>query len=147
MIQKPSGRLDRLCHARVSRALTYSRVAKSNPLDYSRHMQTVAETPEFARKIRKLVGDADYRALIAYLAEHPQAGDVMRGTGGIRKLRWARDGAGKSGGVRVIYYVHDERIPLYLLTVFGKNEKANISQAERNTLAQLVALLTKAAGV
>ena len=110
-------------------------------------MQTVAETPEFARKIRKLVGDADYRALIAYLAEHPQAGDVMRGTGGIRKLRWARDGAGKSGGVRVIYYVHDERIPLYLLTVFGKNEKAKISQAERNTLAQLAALLTKAAGV
>nr|WP_221180120.1 addiction module toxin RelE [Salinisphaera japonica] len=86
-------------------------------------MQTVAETPEFARKIRKLVGDADYRALIAYLAEHPQAGDIMRGTGGIRKLRWARDGAGKSGGVRVIYYVHDERIPLYLLRFSEKTRK------------------------
>ena len=71
----------------------------------------------------------------------------MRGTGGIRKLRWARDGSGKSGGVRVVYYFHDERIPLYLLTIFGKNEKTNISQAERNALAQLVALLTKAAGV
>ena len=71
----------------------------------------------------------------------------MRGTGGIRKLRWARDGSGKSGGVRIVYYFHDERIPLYLLTIFGKNEKTNISQAERNALAQLVALLTKAAGV
>lgn len=110
-------------------------------------MQTVAETPEFSRKIRKLIGDADYQALIAYLAEHPKAGDLMQGTGGIRKLRWARDGSGKSGGVRVIYYFHDDRIPLYLLTIFGKNEKANISQAERNALAQLVALLTKAAGV
>ena len=83
MIRKSSGRLDRFCQTRVSRALVYSRVAKSNPLDYPKQMQTVAETPEFARKIRKLVGDADYRALIAYLAEHPQAGDIMRGTGGI----------------------------------------------------------------
>ncbi|WP_348767232.1 type II toxin-antitoxin system RelE/ParE family toxin [uncultured Salinisphaera sp.] len=110
-------------------------------------MQTVAETPEFSRKIRKLIGDADYQALISYLAEHPKAGDLMRGTGGMRKLRWARDGSGKSGGVRVVYYFHDEHIPLYLLTIFGKNEKTNISQAERNALAQLVALLTKAAGV
>ena len=110
-------------------------------------MQTVAETPEFSRKVRKLIGDADYRALIAYLAEHPKAGDLMQGTGGIRKLRWARDNTGKSGGVRVVYYFHDERIPLYLLTVFGKNEKANISQAERNALAQLVSLLVRAAGV
>jgi len=110
-------------------------------------MQTIAETPEFLRKIRKLIGDADRQALIAYLAEHPKAGDIMRGTGGIRKLRWARDGSGKSSGVRVIYYFHNERIPLYLLTIFGKNEKANLSQAERNELAQLVALLTKAAGV
>ena len=110
-------------------------------------MQTVAETPEFSRKVRKLIGDADYRALVAYLAEHPKSGDLMRGTGGIRKLRWARDNAGKSGGVRVVYYFHDERIPLYLLTVFGKNEKANLSQADRNTLAQLVSLLVRAAGV
>ena len=69
----------------------------------------------------------------------------MQGTGGIRKLRWARGSRGKSGGVRVIYYYHDERIPLYLLTVFGKNERANLSKAERNELAKLVATLTKVA--
>ncbi|HET7313672.1 type II toxin-antitoxin system RelE/ParE family toxin [Salinisphaera sp.] len=110
-------------------------------------MQTIAETPEFIRRIRKLLDVVEHQALIEYLAEHPKTGDVMKGTGGIRKLRWARDGSGKSGGVRVIYYVHDERIPLYLLTVFGKNEKANLSKAERNELAQLVRLLTKTAGV
>lgn len=110
-------------------------------------MQTVAETGEFIRRIRKLVGSAEHEALIEYLAEHPKAGNVMKGTGGIRKLRWARDGSGKSGGVRVIYYIHDERVPLYLLTIFGKNEKANLSKAERNELAQLVKLLSKAAGV
>lgn len=71
----------------------------------------------------------------------------MRGTGGIRKLRWAREGSGKSGGIRVVYYYHDHRMPLYLLTAFGKNEKDNLSAAERNELARLVKLLTKAAGV
>ncbi|MES1948272.1 hypothetical protein C84B14_13013 [Salinisphaera sp. C84B14] len=89
-------------------------------------MQTVAETPEFARKIRKLIGDADYQALIAYLAEHTKAGDLMRGTGGIRKLRWARDGSGKSGGVRVVYYFHDERIP-FICSRFSARTKRPIS--------------------
>ena len=65
----------------------------------------------------------------------------MQGTGGIRKLRWGRGSRGKSGGARVIYYYHDQRIPLYLLTVFGKNEKDNLSKSERNDLAKLVSLL------
>lgn len=54
-------------------------------------------------------------------------------------------GRGKSSGVRVIYYYHDQRIPLYLLTVFGKNEKSNISKSERNELARLVGLLVQVA--
>jgi hypothetical protein len=65
----------------------------------------------------------------------------MQGTGGVRKLRWARGGRGKSGGVRLIYYYHSEAMPLYLLTVFAKNERANLSKAERNGLAKLVAVL------
>lgn len=71
----------------------------------------------------------------------------MRGTGGIRKLRWSRSGRGKSGGVRVIYYFHSERIPLYLLTLFGKNEQENLTAAERNQLAGLVELLVKESGL
>ena len=72
------------------------------------------------------------------VVKFPQSGDLMQGTGGVRKLRWAREGKGKSSGVRVIYYFHSEHMPLYLLTLFAKNERANLSMAERNELAQLV---------
>lgn len=78
-----------------------------------------------------------------YLATHPKAGDLIEGTGGIRKLRWGRSGQGKSGGVRVIYYFHSDAMPLYLLTLFAKNERANLSKAERNELAKLVDILVK----
>jgi hypothetical protein len=101
-------------------------------------MITVAETLPFLRKIQSLLSVEERADLIAYLAEHPSAGVVIQGTGGIRKLRWARQGRGKSGGIRVIYYVHNESMPLYLLAAFGKNEKANISNEEKNLLAKLV---------
>lgn len=64
----------------------------------------------------------------------------MEGTGGVRKLRWRRGDHGKSGGVRVIYYFYDH-MPLYLLTLFAKGERANLSKAERNELAGLTGLL------
>ena len=67
----------------------------------------------------------------------------MQGTGGIRKLRWSAHGKGKSGGVRVIYYYHDGTMPLFLLAVFGKGEKANLRKAERNDLAKFTSLLLK----
>lgn len=110
-------------------------------------MQTIAETSEFIRHAEKLLSQTQRNALIDHLAQSPKSGVLMQGTGGIRKLRWAREGSGKSGGFRVVYYYHDERIPLYLLTLFGKNEKENISQAQRNALASLVKLLIEAAGV
>jgi len=80
---------------------------------------------------------------MTYLAEHPKDGDLLEGTGGIRKIRWGRGGQGKSGGVRVIYYFHDEAMPLYLLTLFAKGDKTNLSKAERNELAELVGLLVQ----
>ena len=92
---------------------------------------------------RRLLADADRRAIIDHLAAHPADGDLIEGTGGVRKLRWGRDGRGKSGGVRVIYYFHSEAMPLYLLTMFAKNERANLSKAERNELAGLVDLLVQ----
>jgi hypothetical protein len=104
-------------------------------------LTTVTELPEYIRRADELLNEAERKSVIDYLAAYPRAGDLMEGTGGIRKLRWARGGKGKSGGVRVIYYYHDQRIPLYLLTVFGKNEKSNLTKSERNGLAKLVALL------
>ena len=102
---------------------------------------TVAETPEFARCAHKLLAAAERTELVEYVAANPRAGDLMQGTGGVRKLRWARGGRGKSGGVRVIYYFHSDEMPLYLLTVYGKNESANLGKAERNALAGLVRML------
>ena len=106
-------------------------------------MLTVAELPEFIRAADKLLTEAERQDVIRYLAEHPKDGDLLEGTGGIRKLRWGRGSQGKSGGVRVIYYFHDEAMPLYLLTLFAKGDKTNLSKAERNELAELVGLLVQ----
>ena len=106
-------------------------------MDYNTIMNTVVELPEFIRRAEKLLRNPERENLIRYLAANPEAGVLLQGTGGIRKLRWKREGTGKSGGVRVIYYFHSEQYPLFLLTLFGKSEKANISKAERNMLAKL----------
>lgn len=99
--------------------------------------------PEYIRKSEKLLTDGERRDVLNYLAAHPKAGDLMEGTGGVRKLRWGRGGQGKSGGVRVIYYFYSEAMPLYLLTLFAKNERANLSKADRNDLAGLVEILVQ----
>ena len=106
-------------------------------------MTTITELPEYIRRADELLNEVERKSVIDYLAAHPRAGDILEGSGGIRKLRWARGGKGKSGGVRVIYYYHDHRIPLYLLTVFGKSEKSNITKSERNELANLVGILVQ----
>lgn len=110
-------------------------------MDYNEHRLTVAELPEYLKHAKRLLDESERQDIVQYLSAHPRAGDLMVGTGGVRKLRWGRQSAGKSGGVRVIYYMHSEHMPLYLLTIFGKNERANLSQAERNELSQLVSLL------
>jgi len=104
---------------------------------------TIAELPEFSRQAKQLLTEQDLDKLIEFLAVHPQAGVIMPGTGGVRKLRWARAGKGKSGGTRVIYYYHNDRVPLFLLTIYGKGKKDNLSQAERNALAKLAKLLVE----
>lgn len=75
------------------------------------------------------------------LAAHPAAGDIMAGTGGARKVRFARPGRGKSGGYRVITYYAGKDLPLFLLNVFSKGERANLSRAEQNALRALLGRL------
>ena len=106
-------------------------------------MLTIAELPEYIRRAEKLMSAAERLDIVNYLAAHPKAGDLMEGTGGVRKLRWGRGAQGKSGGVRVIYYLHSEAMPLYLLTLFAKNERAKLSKAQRNALADMVELLVQ----
>ena len=106
-------------------------------------MITIAEVPEYIRQAEKLLSATERHDIVSYLAAHPKSGDLIEGTGGIRKLRWGRGGRGKSGGVRVIFYYHSDRMPLYLLTLFAKNEQDNLSKAERNELAKFVDVLVE----
>ena len=106
-------------------------------------LMTVIETPSFIGDAKKLLDDDERGALINFLASNPKAGVLIKGTGGIRKIRWAGDNTGKSGAYRVIYFFHTMEFPIFLLNVFAKNEKANISQAERNELKKLTDLLVK----
>lgn len=72
---------------------------------------------------------------------NPKSGDLIQGTGGLRKLRWRSKGRGKSGGSRIIYFFRNTEIPLFLLTIFSKNEKVNMSNSEKNELAKMTKLL------
>ncbi len=76
--------------------------------------------------------------LAEYLAVNPEAGDIIAKTGGVRKLRFAREGQGKSGSFRIIYYYYNPKNPVFLFEVFGKNEKENISEKEKNELYKIV---------
>lgn len=98
---------------------------------------TVAELPEYIRRAERLLDEDERNRIIDYLAAHPKSGKIIQGTCGIRKIRWGRKGKGKSGGVRVIYFFYDKNIPLFLLTVFGKNEKENLKKSEQNELSAL----------
>lgn len=109
-------------------------------------LSTIVETPEFIRRVEKLLDDEEREALIGYLAANPTAGDLIPGTGGVRKLRWGLEGRGKRGGARVIHFFHNAQLPLFLLTAFAKNERTDLSQTERNSLRALTKLLVETYG-
>ncbi len=100
------------------------------------------ELPSFRSEWKAMgLTDADLRRLQDELLENPEVGKVMQGTGGVRKMRFAFEHRGKSGSVRVIYIDFEIKEKLYLLTAYPKNEKDNLSKAERNELKQLVEYL------
>jgi hypothetical protein len=101
-------------------------------------MQTVAETAAYLAAADDAgMTDAERGAVIELLASNPAAGDLIVGTGGCRKFRLAGRGKGKSGGYRVVTFFGGETIPVYVLTVFSKGERSNLSRAESNALAQV----------
>src|SRR3984885_15812606 len=102
---------------------------------------SVVETPEFLSATRKLMSDEERALLVDYLAYNPLAGDLIPGTGGVRKLRWGLEGRGKRGGARVVYYYHSDAMPIFALTAYAKNERADLSQTDRNDFRRLTALL------
>ena len=95
-------------------------------------MHTVCELSSFQKAADEVgMTEPQVRALTNYLSENPLAGDLIVETGGCRKLRWAGKGKGKSGGYRIITFFSGTDIPVFLMTVFAKGERANLSQAER----------------
>lgn len=106
-------------------------------------MITVVELPEYIRKSERLLDEEERDNVVEYVARNPRTGALVTGTGGVRKMRWARKGMGKSGGARIIYFFYNENIPVFLLTAVGKNEKTNLTKAECNELAKLTTLLVK----
>ena len=100
--------------------------------------------PEFEKQWKHLnLTDDDLKRLQSMLILSPQGGDAMQGTGGIRKIRFAFENRGKSGSVRVIYIDFLMYEKIYLLTAYPKNEKENLSQAERNQMKALVEKLSQ----
>ena len=102
---------------------------------------TVVELPTFIRRADKLLSATERAELITFLSMNPLAGDEVPGTGGVRKVRFAAQGKGKSGGVRVIYYVFDENNPLYALLIYGKGEQANLTPDQKNAATQFAAIV------
>jgi len=96
------------------------------------------ETKAFSRRIVTLLTDDEYRGLQDHLVKYPDAGATIRGTGGIRKLRWAGEGKGKSGGVRIIYYWAMDKDRILLLFMYPKSEKDDLSAEERKVLRRIV---------
>jgi len=99
-------------------------------------MQAVLTTNTFEADASDAgVSEDEITSMVAWLSANPQAGAVMRGTGGARKVRFAGKGKGKSGGYRTIHYYGGDDVPIFLLALIDKGERDNLSQAERNALA------------
>jgi hypothetical protein len=104
-------------------------------------MLTIVETSVFARRAEKLLSIEEREEMLFWLSQHPEAGNEIPGTGGVRKVRFAAKGKGKSGGVRVIYYFFNEENPLYAIFLYGKNEQANLTPLQKREVAAFAATI------
>jgi hypothetical protein len=101
-------------------------------------MQTLVPIGSFEDNAHKLLGKAGFNDMLEFLARRPKAGRIIKGTGGLRKVRIARPGKGKSGGTRVIYYYHNEGKPLLLLLIYAKATQDNLTDAQKARLRKHV---------
>jgi len=102
---------------------------------------TVLQLPKFKAEATELIGAEGVEALAAYLADHPDAGDVIPGAGGVRKLRWAAKGKGKRGGARIIYVYVVIAARVFLIRCYAKNVKSDLTANEKKQLRQIAANL------
>jgi hypothetical protein len=83
-------------------------------------------------------------AFVDFIARNPEAGEVIPKTGGVRKLRWRRPGIGKSGGVRVIYFYHNEQMPIFLLLIYAKARREDMTPDQKRQVTGLATALRRA---
>jgi hypothetical protein len=101
-------------------------------------MQTVVETPSYLSDAERLFSPDERKAVVDRLAADPTCGVIIPGGGGVRKVRFGFGGRGKSGGARIIYLFSGKDLPVFVLAVYAKNDKVNLSVAERNALGGMV---------
>jgi hypothetical protein len=106
---------------------------------------TVAETQSFVRSASKIWTEDELAALVDHLAHNPEEGDIIPGTGGVRKLRWGKAGVGKRGGARVIYFYYQMDCPLYLLLAYAKAQASDLTADEKRAVAGFAAIIKRAA--
>lgn len=101
-------------------------------------MLYITELQEFRKKASKLLTTEERAELLTFLAKNPKDGDIVAGTGGIRKMRWGAGGRGKRGGVRIIYYYHIVGSEIFLITIYAKNEQKDISPKAKRLYKTLI---------
>lgn len=102
------------------------------------YLITIAEMPSYQRDADRIFTDEERDKLAEFVAINPAFGDVIPGTGGVRKLRWGARSSGKRGGARVIYYFRDLNMPVYLIAVYAKGEKMDLTADDRHQISRLV---------
>jgi mRNA-degrading endonuclease RelE of RelBE toxin-antitoxin system len=103
-----------------------------------RRPTSVVELAGYLRRADEVLSQDEQDAIIDLVAYEPTCGDVIKGTGGLRKVRVGRGSSGKRGGARVVYYFHDVNVPVLLLAVYAKNERSDLSAADKKQFAAMV---------
>jgi hypothetical protein len=107
---------------------------------------TVVELPLFLRQAAQVWDEAERQDFVDYIARNPESGDVIPETGGVRKVRWRRQGTGKRGGTRVVYFYHDAQMPLFLLLIYAKAQREDMTTDEKKRVRALAAALERGYG-
>ncbi len=111
------------------------------------NLVTIVETSFFIKEAKKLIQEDELGNLKDYLAMNPEVGDIIPGLRGIRKLRWQANQKGKKGGARIIYFFYNFNMPLFLLDIYSKSRKEDLSPSDKKELNCLIDELTNEYGV
>ena len=107
-------------------------------MPYRLFVYTVIETPVYSNKVGGILTDDERDSFAVFIASNPHAGSVVRGSGGVRKVRWAQQGRGKSGGARIIYFNQIENGEIWLLTIFAKGDRSTIPSNELKVIKEAI---------